>query len=177
MGKTIAAVIIATALAVSGWTYAIARPATVHNVTHTVTRIVREPSATRTIRWKTRTVTVTGTASGNTAPGCDEVNSGDTCVPGILPGLPRGGATATFDGTRLKIQCPPGTYAISGGAMVGDNAVSATLGELVLDDPLGTDGLPNADASATPGPNAPTGWQAASSNSSDQINVWVGCTR
>jgi hypothetical protein len=68
MGKTIAAVIIATALAVSGWTYAIARPATVHNVSHTVTRVVREPSATRTvIKWKTRTVTrtVTQPASGN----------------------------------------------------------------------------------------------------------------
>jgi hypothetical protein len=60
MGKTIAAVIIAKALAVSGRTYAIARPATVHNVTHAVTRVVREPSAVRTvIKWKTRTVTVT----------------------------------------------------------------------------------------------------------------------
>jgi hypothetical protein len=54
---TVAAVVLATAVAVSGWTAYLVRRATVHTVTHTRTVTV---TVTRTskpvIRWRTRTV-------------------------------------------------------------------------------------------------------------------------
>jgi hypothetical protein len=119
MGKTIAAVIIATALAVSGWTYAIARPATVHNVTHAFTRVVREPSAVRTvIRWKTRTVIVTKTGGAGSTTPCDEQNGTVVPIAGAAASGATGLTTCTLsiqadvpaaNGDQLVITAPDGT--------------------------------------------------------------------
>ena len=54
---TVAAVVLATTVAVSGWTAYLVRPATVHTVTHTRTVTVTVTSTPkRVIKWRTRAV-------------------------------------------------------------------------------------------------------------------------
>ena len=55
---TIVATVLATAVAVSGWTAYLTRPATVHTVTRTKTVAVTVTSTPKPVtRWRTRTIT------------------------------------------------------------------------------------------------------------------------
>ncbi|HUZ24347.1 MAG TPA: hypothetical protein VMV07_11360 [Streptosporangiaceae bacterium] len=81
---TIAAAVVATALAVSGWTAYLVHPAAVHTVTRIKTVTVTVSSTPKpVIKWRTRTVTRQGTA----AIPCQDI--GGTPNPGVItPGLP-----------------------------------------------------------------------------------------
>lgn len=120
--KTLAIVIIGMVVAVSGWVtagWAYSRPATVHTVTHTVTRVVREPSPTPTVtRWKTKTVIVKHNVStGSTTPCLEQNGTVVPAVGGAVGGAP-GLTTCTLsvqaavpaaNGDLLVITAPDGT--------------------------------------------------------------------
>lgn len=113
--KIIIAAVVATAIAVSGWTYAIARPAKVHDVTRTVTHTVTVTRWRTRVVHKTKTVTA-GVENGSTTP-CLEQNG--TVVPTAgaaasgAPGLTTCSIaidpdTPASDGDQLVITAPDG---------------------------------------------------------------------
>ena len=77
----IASAVAATAVAVSGWTAYLIRPATVHTVTHTVTVVKTAPPRTVT-RWRTRVVRRTRTVAGPAGVPCGVAANGLPYPPG-----------------------------------------------------------------------------------------------
>jgi hypothetical protein len=114
LAVTVASAVAATAVAVSGWTVYLIRPATVHTVTRTVTVVKTVPPRTVT-RWRTRVVHRARTVAGPAGVPCGVAANG-------LP-YPPGSGTMSYQTT-----C----------AVTWHVAIPAALGtDLILTDPAG----------------------------------------